>query len=612
LEVFKSVSQNASLFSPFFDFCVELMKSEPLYLERDELDFIEQILEVLLAIAEQGLREPFDDTGIRFACLIFDEIFEFGPVFLLAPSRMQFTRRLLSQLNVSLRRISVELNRIDIELGDFIELVSTLAYAFDLLQSDTGYDLWSHSFDFLSFLIDFLSSNLGLISELAAIFGVLCRKYRPFIDFYSRRLEDYSDAVVLAISSSNEPIHGYFGKQITNLVLSGVAEPMVTVYFIQNCCSHLAAEDINQLVEYLYRLLSGSLGIEIAEALSALTRHHAALFLENPDPLLTPILMRLSLIGADVLVPVVRSLINLLVEGLTQASDIWGLVTKTVQGFIVQALRQDEAQGLFAFLAALIGTFDSSSDKPEAMVYYSSLFECMSNAIRPVWTIQSEQVMSHLCEFLMKGIEKGLVQNYDVILDWVSEALGACPVPEHFQVLKSIPERNEWPDGILQYILNLSSIGDEGLALSALVFVRDLAVMKWSHFFDCFDLDFLLRPLSSVDPKIVEIGLGIWERIIEQPAVRPFLPKTIESLVIGMFTNFEKVAIKMVLYLLYQVIRANLCSCEEIIRVIFSQLKFQSKEAKDFADVFSRGGAERLLMEMTMKMIKLYKKPCVS
>jgi hypothetical protein len=164
----------------------------------------------------------------------------------------------------------------------------------------------------------------------------------------------------------------------------------------------------------------------------------------------------------------------------------------------------------------------------------------------------------------------------------------------------------------MTYVLNLNAIEDVALALAALTFVRDLAAMKWSGFFDCFNLEFLLRPLASFDPRVVEIGLAIWERIIDQPAVAPSLQKTIEAIVFGMFTNFERVAIKKVLFLLIQIVRSNLCSCDEIIRVIFNLLKFQSKEWKDFVDVFSRGMDERSLMGPTMKMIKLYKKPCIA
>jgi hypothetical protein len=168
---------------------------------------------------------------------------------------------------------------------------------------------------------------------------------------------------------------------------------------------------------------------------------------------------------------------------------------------------------------------------------------------------------------------------------------------------------NEWPDAILRYVLTLNSIEDGELAVAALGFVRDLANRQWPPFFECFDLEFLLAPLTSVDVRIIEVCLEIWACIICLDPVRPVLERIIATIVNGMFTNFEPVPVRRSLELLFRVIQGELCSPDDMVRLILQNVKFQSKEARDFAEMFVGNAHPDALVRQTLKMIAVYKKP---
>ena len=172
----------------------------------------------------------------------------------------------------------------------------------------------------------------------------------------------------------------------------------------------------------------------------------------------------------------------------------------------------------------------------------------------------------------------------------------------------------------MEFLLSLGEITDAELSLVTFSFIRDLLLNNKELFFSCFSIDFLLATFNSADSRIIEIAISLMMTLISTDIYYycktddKCIERIMTIIIKGMFTNFQENDIRSSIHIIISAINNNLCTQQQIVQLVCSNLTFESPEAHEFSQVMMMPTMElstnlSKILRATKKMILVYKKP---
>ena len=600
----RTIPEQPALFPDFFELFNTLVND---FGDGDEMcsgdkEFIEQIMEIMFAIAEQ-----LHEDQMKMAMLIYKECFDFSSDFFIEQGRRPFA---LKALGAFVRRVP-ELAE---DPEEFFELMRTVSEFIANIVSRASGDIWQILLAFADAMTNLVTANYEVMgnNQMAEIFASLVGAGQeflpePMMQFYGKKLENPESGVIFAISSSVTPYMSAFVPRLCELLLTQDAPVPVALYFVKKQCGN-AGENLGRMIEYLYSAMQRSFDPFTAKCLVSVTRHCAGLFLSKPDELLTPVVQICESVGPDGFAYLVKALLNVMIEAnpevAKQLADVIGKnLTRIICGFITE----QNVAGLFEFLPHVVKCrYERFRD------FYALLFDQICSAMEPLWSMQNELVARCLCEFLELCVTSKIVKNPTNIIDWVSNTLSAVPIPELFSLLTAIAANsdfyvlfNEQPV-IMKFIVQAKENGQ--LPVECVRLVVTLVQRQWKGFFFYFNPDFVFSLIRSDDVNIVEQGLLLLFCIKFADEVRPCLEALVHVIIEGMFTSFVESCVRTAITILLSIVQEGICPPEEMAKLILANIPPENRYARPFATMLVEGRDIQRLPLCAQRMIESLKR----
>jgi hypothetical protein len=165
---FRAAALDRSVFSQFYNFFGLLLQEGFLTMTACDEDFIKVKLSIFVEIAGVAIEPPYNSSAIECACLVFAEIFDFSPQFLVRLRHHAFVQEVFSTLNASLPTLCEEPSQL-------IELLVKVGAALRLtLCALRGSSVWH---DLLASLIH-LSTSILKHGRTSRRYSLVCHR-RP-------------------------------------------------------------------------------------------------------------------------------------------------------------------------------------------------------------------------------------------------------------------------------------------------------------------------------------------------------------------------------------------------------------------------------------------------
>lgn len=597
----ETVPSNPALFPAFYDLFTVLVNDfgDCECMSSSDRDFVEQVMQIMFVIADQ-----LHEHQLQMAMFIYQEIFDFSPEFFLEPGRRTFA---LKAMNAFIQRIP----ELATEVDDFMDLMGTMSGFMENVVPYAPRDIWELIIAFTDTLIGLITENYEEFAKprMAGVFtslvvgNVECAP-KPLLEYYSSKLENPTSGVIFAVSSSVSDCISPFVPRLCDLLFTGNVPPEVALYFIKRQRKN-AGESLGRMLEYLYNEMAKDFNQATAQALLAITATYPEIFIRKHAELLVPIVGMCESTSPEGFVYLMRAILNIIpaAANVKQTQQLGGVIMQNLERVVGLFVSQEDAGGLFEFLDHIV----SHGVSEELERFYSLIFEKISELIGPLWTMQNEAVMKSLCEFLERCVELKIAKNLMKIIEWVSNAICVFPVPEHFNLLERIAATEDHyrlfseQRQIMGFIVKASEEGH--LSLECVRLVSALVQRQWKEFFFYFSPQFVFNMIKSDDVNIVEQGLSILFCIKLTDEMRPFLEAMVHVIIEGMFTNFVGSCVKTAVEILVAIVNAQICSPEDMAKLVLSNIPFENKDANNFAKVFTGQGNAHLIPYYAQRMV---------
>jgi hypothetical protein len=617
LPAFQAAKQMPVLFATFFDFFNAILDREYLNMSVADGDFVEEMMDIFLDVASLAIQPPFNSCGIQCACLVGKTIFDFSEYFLVDSRHRCFLENAFAVLDAWIPVLFQEPQ-------ELLDLLLAVSAAIRVMICAPGACPWDACCKFIQAMVGLVDLDFDAWRGLGPAFKAVSspagssRCPAPVIEYYESCLCKPSNGLLYAVACSHDAVKAVCVPTLVPFALSDDAIPAVMLVFVEHGALHLGE---SQQVGFrrLFARLDCEAGPDLTAAIWTLSRSCLPLFLNFPEVLIAPILRVIPEIDPLTVVPLLFTLAHIQLG--TSNTAIIERIDAPVRMAIDNAVTNliEDTPSLFQFLERLVGGYNER-ELSIMSGWFCIVFARVSELMNELWNARDEQIQAALCAFVRLGFERGLIPDLNPVLDWLLEMLAALPLAEHMGLLRShitqfIPLMTErFANGTLQKLVDFvhwfASFEDSELALQTVSVVCVLAQTRWPPFFECFQPDFLLTAIRSPDERIVEIGLQILYQIISQAEMRPLIDIIVADLLNGLFTGFSDLSIRYCIDILIAIVKNGICGPSDVVAMIFKNLKFQSREAKEFKRVFAECTTpdREQIFYATKRMTRLYRR----
>lgn len=639
------------LYSKFFDLFKELYQDY--YYEGFDVNNYPRLNQFFMTIFMQILEILFSksddpEQAISFSSFVWEEIMDDNPDLFTDFFPEQFTIEIFQKFIENLRFIA------DVNSNEFLWVVEPASNKIpELIKRKIEFlPIWFSFLDQIIYAIDnhyeeymvcdsnqvnpiedsISSAYTNLFDKITEEMGTAIST--QLIEYFVEKLKTISDGVIFVITTAPKQITQPIIPLLAQIILGMNPIPNSALWFIKQFHVMVGPKNLPGVISLSYSSFIQSPSIQSLEAISMLALHLPKFFIENSAKLINPLLEWLNQSPPQFLPYIMICLMYIIVR-LNPEEPNAGQLLSIINGIIMKGLQillETNVPQSFAYLNDLLtvitplfkkdGENDgfihfniSETHKPLATYFYQ-LFQQIVEMMAPLWTMQSDQVISELCEFVSHAIDVGIVTDYEQIVNWIGQALYIAPVTEHITLLTKIQTIENTlhrdlivTEPIMKFLVSFPQIQDTELQRTVYSFIYNrLFLEKKPYFFNFFTIDLMMSPLTSTDQRMGNLVFQFIQNIIFSDFYEFDLGKFLSMIIECMFTIFQRESIKETIEILLKVIENEKCSAQDILQLIAGHLSYESAEAIKFQQEFhSQPYDQDRIFKAALKMVLVYR-----
>ncbi|OHS95773.1 hypothetical protein TRFO_38102 [Tritrichomonas foetus] len=315
-------------------------------------------------------------------------------------------------------------------------------------------------------------------------------------NYYTKRLETQplSNGLVYVLSYAPKNIMKVFASTIA-VQLKSLPEPPVTTVYFCRFWSLQAENSIIPLIHICYKAFNFLPMKDIGKALLAIVKNYGAIFANDPNTFLPPIIEIIQKADKEIASPFFSTLFIIFQYISPKDQNAKEFMQNSGAAFLSHVNHQinspEEFKSTIKFVYSIIKHVIPNNDLTKA--FCQSLF-AQFGFLNQFLLMQVDEIQEYLCALMAISLEHNWVQNRQTALDWIDNVINVYPVIQHFDVLYQLVDLLPTPK-FLEFLSHTDQFNESLVEAEAEFFSK--IYPKYPQFITRLPIDLILYPLQS-------------------------------------------------------------------------------------------------------------------